>query len=39
MSYDRVKGFMVTKLEKRIYNDIITERVDPRGKILLDRRK
>ncbi len=32
MPYDRVKGFMVTKLGKRIYNDIITERVDPRGK-------
>jgi len=29
---DKIKGFMVTRLGKRIYNDIITERVDPRGK-------
>ena len=27
----RVKGFMVTRLGKRIYNDAVVERLDPRG--------
>ncbi len=26
-----IKGFLVTRLGKRVYNDIITERIDPRG--------
>ncbi len=29
---DRLKGFSVTRLGKRIYNDIVHERVDPRGR-------
>ncbi len=28
---DQIKGFMVTRLGKRIYNDMVTERIDPRG--------
>lgn len=28
---ERLKGFMVTRLGKRIYNGTITERIDPRG--------
>jgi len=32
MPYNRIKGFMVTRLGKRLYNDIIIERTDPRGK-------
>jgi 5'-nucleotidase len=29
--YKEMKGFMVTRLGKRIYNDTVIERVDPRG--------
>jgi 5'-nucleotidase len=29
--HEKLKGFMVTKLGKRIYNDEVVERVDPRG--------
>jgi 5'-nucleotidase len=29
--YEQLKGFMVTRLGKRIYNDKIVERTDPRG--------
>jgi 5'-nucleotidase len=29
--YKDMKGFMVTRLGKRIYNDTVIERVDPRG--------
>ena len=28
---EKLKGFSVTRLDKRIYNDIVHERVDPRG--------
>jgi 5'-nucleotidase len=28
---ERIGGFMVTRLGKRIYNDRVTERIDPRG--------
>ncbi|MEN6616220.1 MAG: 5'/3'-nucleotidase SurE [Syntrophorhabdus sp.] len=28
---DSIKGFSVTRLGKRIYNDIVHERIDPRG--------
>ncbi|MGD9579650.1 MAG: 5'/3'-nucleotidase SurE [Syntrophorhabdus sp.] len=31
VSYDKLKGFMVTRLGKRIYNDTVIERTDPRG--------
>ncbi len=31
MHYKKAKGFMVTRLGKRIYNDEVLERVDPRG--------
>ncbi|MCX5802932.1 MAG: 5'/3'-nucleotidase SurE [Proteobacteria bacterium] len=31
MPYKDMKGFMVTRLGKRIYNDTVIERVDPRG--------
>jgi len=31
VSYNKMKGFMVTRLGKRIYNDIVIERTDPRG--------
>lgn len=31
ISYTKMKGFMVTRLGKRIYNDIVIERTDPRG--------
>jgi len=31
ISYEKMKGFMVTRLGKRIYNDIVIERTDPRG--------
>ena len=31
VSYSSLKGFMVTKLGKRIYNDEVLERTDPRG--------
>ena len=27
----QIAGFMVTRLGKRIYNDMVTERIDPRG--------
>lgn len=29
--HGKMKGFMVTRLGKRIYNDTVVERVDPRG--------
>jgi len=29
--YERIQGFAVTKLGKRIYNDTVIERTDPRG--------
>ena len=29
--YDKIKGFMLARLGKRIYNDIVVERTDPRG--------
>lgn len=32
LPFDKIKGFLVTRLGKRVYNDIITERIDPRGK-------
>lgn len=31
VSYNKMKGFMVTRLGKRIYNDTVVERTDPRG--------
>ena len=31
VSYNKMKGFMVTRLGKRIYNDTVIERTDPRG--------
>ena len=31
VSYANIKGFMVTRLGKRIYNDKVIERKDPRG--------
>jgi 5'-nucleotidase len=31
VSYGKMKGFMVTRLGKRIYNDKVIERTDPRG--------
>ncbi|MCX7966830.1 MAG: 5'/3'-nucleotidase SurE [Syntrophorhabdaceae bacterium] len=31
LPYDKIKGFLVTRLGKRVYNDIVTERIDPRG--------
>lgn len=31
LPYPKIRGFMVTRLGKRIYNDTVTERVDPRG--------
>lgn len=31
VSYGKIKGFMVTRLGKRIYNDKVIERTDPRG--------
>jgi 5'-nucleotidase len=31
MPYKKSKGFMVTRLGKRIYNDEVLERTDPRG--------
>jgi 5'-nucleotidase len=31
VSYSKMKGFMVTRLGKRIYNDKVIERTDPRG--------
>jgi len=31
VSYSKMKGFMVTMLGKRIYNDKVIERTDPRG--------
>ena len=31
VSYNKLKGFMVTRLGKRIYNDTVIERTDPRG--------
>jgi 5'-nucleotidase len=31
VSYSKIKGFMVTRLGKRIYNDKVIERKDPRG--------
>jgi len=31
MPYEKIKGFMVTRLGKRVYNDNIVERIDPRG--------
>ena len=31
VSYNKMKGFMVTRLGKRIYNDKVIERTDPRG--------
>lgn len=31
LPFDEIKGFLVTRLGKRLYNDIITERIDPRG--------
>jgi len=31
ISHKKLNGFMVTKLGKRIYNDEVLERVDPRG--------
>ncbi len=33
LPHNRLNGFMVTKLGKRIYNDEVIERVDPRGNI------
>jgi 5'-nucleotidase len=29
--HDNIKGFMVTRLGKRVYNDTVFERTDPRG--------
>ena len=29
--YENIKDFMVTRLGKRVYNDAIVERIDPRG--------
>jgi 5'-nucleotidase len=29
--YEKIKDFMVTRLGKRVYNDSIVERIDPRG--------
>jgi 5'-nucleotidase len=29
--YEKIKDFMVTRLGKRVYNDAIVERIDPRG--------
>jgi 5'-nucleotidase len=31
VSHDNIKGFMVTRLGKRVYNDKVFERTDPRG--------
>jgi 5'-nucleotidase len=31
VSYSKMRGFMVTRLGKRIYNDKVIERTDPRG--------
>ena len=31
LPYERIKGFMVTRLGKRVYNDAVIERTDPRG--------
>jgi 5'-nucleotidase len=31
LAYGKMKGFMVTRLGKRIYNDKVIERTDPRG--------
>lgn len=31
LSHGKLKGFMVTRLGKRIYNDKVIERIDPRG--------
>ena len=31
VSFNKMKGFMVTRLGKRIYNDKVIERTDPRG--------
>jgi 5'-nucleotidase len=31
VSHDNIKGFMVTRLGKRVYNDEVFERTDPRG--------
>jgi 5'-nucleotidase len=31
LPFEEVKGFVVTRLGKRIYNDLLIERVDPRG--------
>lgn len=31
LPFDKIKGFLVTRLGKRIYNDTVTERIDPRG--------
>lgn len=31
VSFNKMKGFMVTRLGKRIYNDTVIERTDPRG--------
>ncbi|MCX5811790.1 MAG: 5'/3'-nucleotidase SurE [Proteobacteria bacterium] len=31
ISYENIKDFMVTRLGKRVYNDAIVERIDPRG--------
>jgi 5'-nucleotidase len=31
LPYDNIKGFMVTRLGKRVYNGTVSERTDPRG--------
>ncbi len=31
LPYDNIKGFMVTRLGKRVYNETVFERTDPRG--------
>jgi 5'-nucleotidase len=31
ISYENIKDFMVTRLGKRVYNDAVVERIDPRG--------
>lgn len=31
LPFNKIKGFLVTRLGKRVYNDIVTERIDPRG--------
>jgi 5'-nucleotidase len=30
--YEKIRDFMVTRLGKRVYNDAIVERIDPRGR-------